>query len=133
MSFEWFVAKRYLWSRRRHPFAGVMATISVLGIAVGVAALIVVMGVMSGFDEDLKSRIIGVRAHLVVEADGPVAQSVVLAQKLRKVPGVSGVSGFVEGQALVQVGSWGTGVLARGIDTRSDYDAFVARHRKQTS
>ncbi len=62
MSYEFFIAKRYLWSKRRHPFVGVVNTISVLGICVGVAALITVLAVMNGFDEDLKSRIIGMRA-----------------------------------------------------------------------
>ena len=49
MSFEWLVAKRYLWSKRRHPFVGVVSMISMIGIAVGVAALIVVLAVMNGY------------------------------------------------------------------------------------
>lgn len=116
MNFEWFVAKRYLWSKRRHPFVGVMGWISVTGIAVGVAALIVVLAVMNGFDEELKSRIIGTRAHLLIEKASPFLDSDSVITKLEQVKGVKGASAFIEGQALCQVEEWGTGVLIRGID-----------------
>ncbi len=116
MSYEWFVAKRYLWSKRRHPFVGVVSTISVLGISVGVAALIVVLAVMNGFDEDLKERIIGTRAHLVIEKEGGLADYESLAGKLSLNPLIAGAAPFVEGQALVQKDEWGAGVLVRGVD-----------------
>ena len=118
MSFELFIAKRYLWSKRRHPFVGVVSTISMLGITVGVAALIVVLAVMNGFDEDLKARIIGMRAHLVIEKDGAFEDWAATADEVRKLSGVVGAAPYVEGQALVQVGEWGTGVLVRGVDPR---------------
>ena len=120
MSFEWLVAKRYLWSKRRHPFVGVVSGISMVGIAVGVAALIVVLAVMNGFDEDMKSRIIGLRAHLVVEKDGEFRESAAVMQMLEKTGLIAGVSSYVEGQALFQVGEWGTGVMVRGIDTHRE-------------
>ncbi len=116
MSYEWWIAKRYLWSKRRHPFVGVVSTISVLGICVGVAALIVVLAVMNGFDEDLKSRIIGTRAHLVIEKEGAFNDHESLIGQLRGSPLIVGAAAFVEGQALVQKGDWSTGVLVRGID-----------------
>ena len=116
MSFEWLVAKRYLWSKRRHPFVGVVSMISMIGIGVGVAALIVVLAVMNGFDEDMKSRIIGLRAHLVVEKDGEFRESAAIARKLESTGLVAGAASYVEGQALFQVGEWGTGVMLRGVD-----------------
>jgi lipoprotein-releasing system permease protein len=115
-NYEWLVSKRYLWSKRRHPFVGVISTISVLGISVGVAALIVVLGVMNGFDEDLQNRIIGVRAHLVIEKDGVFDNAPVLIQKLSSHSSIQGASRFVEGQALLQKDEWGAGVLVRGVD-----------------
>lgn len=120
MSFTWFVAKRYLWSKRRHPFVGVVSTISVLGILVGVAALITVLAVMNGFDEDLRSRIIGMRAHLVVEKEGVFSDPAVVMKRLSSIRGVKGVSPYIEGQALLQSGDWGSGVLVRGIDPRTE-------------
>jgi len=116
MSYEWWIAKRYLWSKRRHPFVGVVSTISVVGICVGVAALIMVLAVMNGFDEDLKSRIIGTRAHLVIEKEGVFNDHDALIRQCRRLPLVAGAAAFVEGQALVQKGDWATGVLVRGID-----------------
>ena len=120
MNYPWFIAKRYLWSKRRHPFVGVVSTISVLGIGVGVAALIVVLAVMNGFDQDLKERIIGTRSHLVVEKDEAFTDAEAVMGRLAQLTTVSGVSPFVEGQALLQVGEWGTGVLVRGIDPRKE-------------
>ncbi len=120
MNYEWWIAKRYLWSKRRHPFVGVISTISVLGLCVGVAALIVVLGVMNGFDEELKSRIIGARAHVVIEKEGAFTNYAQLIEKLKKNALVMGASPYVEGQALIQKGEWGTGVLVRGIDTQTE-------------
>jgi lipoprotein-releasing system permease protein len=116
MTYEWLIAKRYLWSKRRHPFVGVMSTISVLGITVGVAALIVVLAVMNGFDEDLKSRIIGTHAHLVMERDGVFENWAAVAEDLKKTDTVKGAAPFVEGQALIQSAGLSSGVLVRGID-----------------
>ncbi len=116
MSYEWWIAQRYLWSKRRHPFVGVVSTISIVGICVGVAALIMVLAVMNGFDEDLKSRIIGTRAHLVIEKEGVLNDHDTLIRQCRHLPLVAGAAAFVEGQALVQKGDWTTGVLVRGID-----------------
>ncbi|MCG3176267.1 MAG: Lipoprotein-releasing system transmembrane protein LolE [Candidatus Omnitrophica bacterium] len=127
MAAEWFLARRYLWSRRRHPFVGVTATVSVLGVAVGVAALIVVLAVMSGFDEDLKQRIIGMRAHILVEAPAPLEGPDRIASSLRAVPGVEAVSPYIEGQALVQRGEWASGILVRGVDPSAE--ASVSRFR----
>ena len=120
MKFEWLVAKRYLWSKRRHPFVGVVSMISMAGIAVGVAALIIVLAVMNGFDEQMKDSVIGLRAHVTIERDGDFSQYAPLEQRLEKSGLASGVSSYVEGQALLQSGEWGTGILLRGVDTRRE-------------
>src|SRR3989338_4492274 len=120
MGVEWWIAQRYLWSKRRHPFVVVVSTISVVGICVGVAALIMVLAVMNGFYEDLKSRIIGPRAHLVIEKEGVFNDEDSLIRQLRDSPLVAGAAAFVEGQALVQKGDWATGVLVRGIDSERE-------------
>ena len=120
MNYEFWIAKRYIWSKRRHPFVGVISTISVLGLCVGVAALIVVLAVMNGFDEELKSRIIGARAHVVIEKDGAFNNAPGLLDKLRQNDLVAGASPYVEGQALIQKGESATGVLVRGVDTQNE-------------
>jgi len=118
MAFELFIAKRYIWSKRRHPFVGVVSFISVLGIAVGVFALISVLSVMNGFDDELKDRIIGMRAHLVVEKDGTFAEPEKVLDRIQRFQSVAGASPYIEGQALFQVNEWGTGVVIRGIDLK---------------
>lgn len=120
MSYEWLIAKRYVWSKRRHPFVGVLSTISVLGITVGVAALIIVLSVMNGFDDDLRERIIGIRAHLVIEKEGLFDNYETLMDKLERSYHLKGVAPFVEGQALVQKNEWATGVLVRGLDLKKE-------------
>ncbi|HTL71178.1 MAG TPA: ABC transporter permease, partial [Candidatus Eisenbacteria bacterium] len=117
---EWFIARRYVWSERRHPFVGIISTISVLGIAVGVAALIVVLAVMNGFDEDLKDRIIGLHAHVTVEKEGVFREYPVLMEKLSKARMVRGAAPYIEGQALIQNEEWGSGVLVRGLDPQAE-------------
>jgi len=118
VSYEFFIAKRYLWSKRRHPFVGVISTVSVLGIAVGVAALIVVLAVMNGFDKDLKQRIIGTRAHLVLEKEGAFTDTAPVTETLKRARRVVAVAPFVEGQALIKKDEWVSGVLVRGVDAR---------------
>ena len=66
--FEWMMAMRYLRARRQEGFISVIAWFSLLGIALGVATLIIVMSVMNGFREELMSRILGINGHLSIYA-----------------------------------------------------------------
>ncbi len=106
---------RYLISRRDR-FVSVIAAIAVLGVAVGVAALITVIAVMTGFDQDLEGKIIGANAHLVIQGDGSVSDPDAVVQKITAVPGVLAAAPFVQGQALLSARGATTGVLLRGID-----------------
>jgi lipoprotein-releasing system permease protein len=69
-SFEWFVSLRYLRAKRKQKFISLITLISILGVAVGVMALIVVLSVFSGFTEGLRDQIIGVNAHALVQRFG---------------------------------------------------------------
>ncbi len=117
MRYELFLALRYLGGlRRQQPFVSVIAAISVLGIALGVAALLVVLAVMSGFDADLETRIVGSNPHLVVEADGGMADAEVLVHRLLKIPGVVAASPFLQTQVLLEMEGQAAGVILRGVD-----------------
>ena len=120
MNLEFFIARRYLRSKRRHPFVGVVSLISVIGIAVGVAALIATLAVMNGFDQDLKSRIIGLRADLVVEQEGGVQDWRALTARIRSDKEVVNAAPFIEGQALLEKQGFASGVLLRGIDPAAE-------------
>ena len=116
--FERAVAGRYLRARKGERFVSIIAIFSLVGIALGVATLIVVTSVMSGFQTELVSRALGANGHIGIEAyagqkiDGYEA----LAAKLRAVPGIVSVLPLVEGQALLTTDHGGIrGGLVRGI------------------
>ncbi|ESW86257.1 lipoprotein-releasing ABC transporter permease subunit [Mesorhizobium sp. M0644] len=115
--FERMVAWRYLRSRRKETVISVIASISFLGIMLGVATLIVVMAVMNGFRAELLTRILGVNGHLIVQPlDMPLEDYDQVAGRINGVPGVKYAIPLIDGQVLAQgnVGG-GTGALVRGI------------------
>ena len=117
MRYEWFLAFRYLGGlRRQQPVVSVIAMISVLGIALGVAALLVVLGVMSGFDSDLEEKIIGANPHLLVQAEGGVRDVATVTEKILSTPGIAAAAPMLQTQTLVRHGSEALGVLLRGVD-----------------
>jgi len=112
-----FLAMRYLGGlRRQQPVVSVIATISVAGIALGVAALLVVLGVMSGFDADLEEKIVGANPHLLVQMEGGIADVEGLSQKILETPGVVAAAPMLQTQTLVRHGNEALGVLLRGVD-----------------
>ncbi|WP_395450965.1 lipoprotein-releasing ABC transporter permease subunit [Aminobacter sp. UC22_36] len=115
--FERMVAWRYLRSRRNETMISVIASISFLGIMLGVATLIVVMAVLNGFRAELLSRILGINGHLIVTpVDLPLEDYAELAKRINGVSGVKYAIPLIEGQVLAQgnVGA-GSGALVRGI------------------
>ena len=115
-AFERMVAFRYLRARRQEGFVSVIAIFSLLGIALGVATLIIVMSVMNGFRADLIGRILGLNGHLGVYAPGPTMSDFdATAAKVRAVPGVVSATPLVEGQVMATGEAGGSGALVRGI------------------
>ena len=115
-AFERMVAFRYLRARRQEGFVSVIAIFSLLGIALGVATLIIVMSVMNGFRADLLGRILGLNGHLGVYAlSGPLADFDAAAQKVADVPGVIGITPLIEGQVMATSEAGAAGALVRGI------------------
>ncbi len=100
-AFERMVAFRYLRARRAEGFVSVIAIFSLLGIALGVATLIIVMSVMNGFRADLLGRILGLNGDLGVYSQaGPLGDFDDAEQKVRRVPGVTAAIPIVEGQVM---------------------------------
>jgi len=117
LSFELFVGLRYLAAKRKQTFISIITFISIAGVAVGVIALIVVLAVMSGFEEDLKGKILGVNSDAVVSRyDGPMSNWREVARQVEAVPGVRAASPFVLTQALLTSNANAMGVAVRGID-----------------
>lgn len=113
---EWAIALRYLRSRRREAFISIISTLSLIGIALGVATLIIVMAVMNGFRGELFDKILGVSGHMLIRpVDGPLTDYDAVTRRIEGVRGVTRAVPFVEGQALVS-GTYGSsGVLVRGM------------------
>jgi len=126
-AFERAVAGRYLRARRGERFVSVIAGFSLVGIALGVATLIIVMSVMGGFKVDLLNRILGFNGHLGVYGSGAALTNYdALAGKIRAVPGVVSATPVIDGQVLLtdDRGS-STGGLVRGI-SQADLKALHA-------
>jgi lipoprotein-releasing system permease protein len=120
MSFELFVALRYLFTRRKHSFISAISLVSVAGVALGVAALIVVLGVMNGFSSNLRDKILGVNAHLIVTSTrGPFAEHERHVRTISSLPGVKGAMPFIYSEVMVSTGHGVKGAALRGIDPGS--------------
>ncbi len=117
MSFELFVSLRYLLAKRRQTFISLITVISVIGVAVGVTALIVVLAVMNGFHEDLRNRILGVTSHVIVgDFSGPIADYEAVRELADKERGVVASTPFVYTQVMISSGRNVSGAVLRGID-----------------
>ncbi|MEE9544968.1 MAG: lipoprotein-releasing ABC transporter permease subunit [Rhodospirillales bacterium] len=118
-AFEWMVAMRYLRARRQEGFISVIAWFSLVGIALGVATLIIVMAVMNGFRQELLTRILGLNGHLSLYGSSyELTGYDPLAEKARKVAGVVAVTPIVEGQVMATARGVAKGAVVRGIRHR---------------
>src|ERR1700733_10465128 len=116
--FERMVAGRYLRARKGERFVSIIAIFSLVGIALGVATLIVVTSVMSGFQVELVSRILGVNGHITIDAYAgqKISNFGPLVDKVRAIPGIVSATPVLDGQALLSTDNGGArGGLVRGI------------------
>jgi lipoprotein-releasing system permease protein len=114
--FEWVIGLRYARAKRRNGFISFISLVSVLGITLGVAALIIVLSVMNGFQEEVRNRILGATSHLEISGyDHVLANWQQLAQQLKHQPDIIATAPYVLGQALINAGGVSTGLMIRGI------------------
>ena len=117
MRFELFVAARYLRAKRRQAVVGVITTISVVGVAAGVASLILALAITNGMRRDLQDRLLGSTAHVSlmrVAADG-IRDWRPLVERLRGVPHVVAAAPSLYGQVLISRGARSGGALVEGV------------------
>lgn len=134
-AYERMIARRYLWPTRTDGFITVISGFSLLGILLGVAALIIVMSVMNGFREELFDRILGVNGHAVIRGYGGELQDYEeLAAFAREQPGILRAAPIIEGQVMASHAGRAFGALVRGIG-RADLErqGIVAEHLRQGS
>lgn len=127
---ELYIGLRYLRTRRASRFVSFISLVSLLGVAVGVAALIVVLSVMNGFEQELRSRLLNLTSHAVVTApDGRLRDWQPVLDRVETMPGVAGAAPFVEVQAMLAHEGLLKGTILRGIDpAREMLVSRVAQH-----
>jgi lipoprotein-releasing system permease protein len=116
MSYEFIISLRYLRAKRKQVFVSIITLISIAGIFLGVAALIIVIAVMNGFETDLRSKILGINSHVVVlEHGGGMRQHSLVMQEVALIPGVIASTPFIYSQAMLKNGNNVTGIVLRGL------------------
>ncbi len=117
MSFESFVALRYLRARGGQAFISLITIISMAGVALGVCALVVVLSVMGGFELELKNKILGMNAQVtLMSLDGPMADAPEVLKLARADKQVLAAGPYVQGQVMIVSASGAKGAMLRGVD-----------------
>jgi lipoprotein-releasing system permease protein len=114
--YELFIGLRYTRAKRRNHFISFISLASMLGIALGITALITVMSVMNGFQKEVRARILGVASHIVVQGDDRgLADWRAIMDQTKQHSRVVGAAPFVNGQGLLAAGANVRGALIRGV------------------
>ncbi|HBA60254.1 MAG TPA: lipoprotein-releasing system transmembrane subunit LolC [Elusimicrobia bacterium] len=116
MSTELFIARRYLLAKRKGLFSMITTLIGVAGVALGVAALIVTLAIMNGFQTDIKKKIIDAQAHISVYGRMAPRDMAYLKGAMERDGHVAAVSPFILGQAILSYDGRSTGVVVKGFD-----------------
>jgi len=121
LPFEIAVGLRYIKAKRKQAFISVISAFSVLGVMLGVMTLIIVLGVMNGFEKDLKDKILGTVSHLVVmsHSNRTVTEWPRIMDRISVFDGVEATTPYVYGQAMLSTNGRVRGVIVRGIDIRT--------------
>lgn len=120
MSFEYFIGLRYLKAKQKQAFISLITILSVAGVTLGTMALIVVIAVMSGFESDLKSRILGVESHIAIMRHGEKFSDYRdVMEYVKNVEGVEAVTPIVFNQVMLKSSSNVSGAMLRGVEPDS--------------
>jgi lipoprotein-releasing system permease protein len=118
-NFSLQVATRYLWSKRSEAFISIITIISILGVAIGVMVLNVVMSVMTGFEHELRDKIVGTNSHITVRRfSGKINNWHIVKDAIEAIPGVKNVAPYTYNQALIRKNGQSMGILIRGIEAQ---------------
>ncbi|MDD3374592.1 MAG: ABC transporter permease [Candidatus Omnitrophica bacterium] len=121
MNYESWISFRYL-SAKKEPFLALINFVAIAGVAIGVTALIIVIGVMTGFDRDLREKIIGTNAHIVIEKETGVQSPQKLEDKIKLIDGVEAATPYVQGPLFLEYDNQVMNIVARGVDPKTAGD-----------
>jgi len=118
VSYEFFIGLRYLKARRRHRSFSLNTIVSISGVTLGVGALIATLGIMTGFTDDIRNKILGTNAHIIVvdRTGQPMTDYPVILDKVRATPHVVAATPFLYTQVLLSHDRQSQGVVLRGVD-----------------
>lgn len=117
LPYELFIGLRYLKAKRKQTFISIITFISMAGVMVGVMALVIVLSVMAGFQEDLRSKILGTTSHVIIMKFGEgIEDAGSVVKKVKTVPHVLAASPFIYNQVMLTSDSGVSGAVVRGID-----------------
>lgn len=126
-SYEWMLARRYLRSRRDEKFVSIVGWSSAIGVSIGVAALIIVLSVMYGFDAELKDKILGFSSHVDVQGPGSTLEEwPEWLKQVEPLEGVERAAPYITAQVLANYHSQSTGAILKGVDP--DREVSIAGH-----
>ena len=111
--FEFFIAKRYLKARRNTGFINLITYISIFGVTIGVAALIIVLSVMNGFESEVRSKIIGVDTHIRLRTyhDEGIEDYKEVMEKIKDITHIVGMSPYIDEKGMIRSGEHSDGVI----------------------
>ncbi|HEO64041.1 MAG TPA: hypothetical protein ENN78_02090, partial [Candidatus Omnitrophica bacterium] len=122
MRYELLIASRHLFAGRKNRLLIVITAISILGVAVGVAALIATLAVMNGFRHEFKNRIVSSGPHIFVEKQYGIEDAEDLLVKIDSIKGIKGSYPYVWGQSVIRIGQRNRGVAIRSLDPENKID-----------
>ena len=121
MPYEWLIGVRYLRSQHRSGLVSFVAFMSVIGLALGGAVLVVVLSVLNGFESELRSRMLSVTSHATISGlEGDITDWRPAQEQLSRVPGVRAVAPYIEARGLLAHGQNVAGTLVRGIEPAAE-------------
>ncbi len=132
MRYELFIGLRYLRAKRKEAFISLITVISMLGVMIGVMTLNIVLSVMTGFEEDLRDRILGFNPQVVVLSfNGTISDYDSVVRRAAQVPGVAAAAPFIYGQVMLSAQQNVTGAVVRGVTRASEGVIDLQRHLKE--
>lgn len=119
MGYENWISYRYLFASKGR-FLTFLNIVSITGIAIGVAALIVVISVMTGFGNNLREKIIGTTPHITIEKETGITEVESLVNRVRAIDGVVGASAYIQGNIFLEYEGQARGLVVRGVDPQTE-------------
>jgi lipoprotein-releasing system permease protein len=123
MQFNYFIAKRFLFNNKSSKFISFITYISIIGITLGVSTLIIAVSILNGFEKEIKNKVSGLVSHIQITSfkpEGVIDYENVINQIKQNIPELTGISPFVQKEAVIRTKSTVEGVLVKGIDINRD-------------